>query len=98
MIKPQNAEIPYKSAISQDVFIAERRETAPVEQVRIRHFQLTDRFHDLFLNCRILTFVITGCSRLTTFFVYAKILSFFAMKTCGIGSEGLFASCTLATE
>lgn len=72
MIKPQNAEIPYKSAISQDVFIAERRETAPVEQVRIRHFQLTDRFHDLFLNCRILIFVITSCSRLTTFFVNAK--------------------------
>lgn len=56
MIKPQNAEILYESAILLDVFIAERRETAPVEQVRIRHFLLTDRPHDLSLNCRILIF------------------------------------------
>ena len=90
MIKPQNAEIPYKSAISQDVFIAERRETAPVEQVRIRHFQLTDRFHDLFLNCRILTFVITGCSRLTTFFVNANIIVVFRDENVRYWVRGAF--------
>ena len=72
MIKPQNAEIPYKSAISPDVFIAERRETAPVEQVRIQHFRLADRFHDLSLNCRILIFVIISDSRFVNFFVNAK--------------------------
>ena len=76
MIKPQNAEIPSKSAISQDVFIAERRETAPVEQVRIRHFRLTDRFHDMSLNCCILIFVFYRFP-ICKFFVIEKMIVVF---------------------